>query len=224
MPVLFLLLLLLSPGYRALHRAGAASAARRIYRLLSWILGGMILGAMAAQEIILLRAGMLSWASALPLHLCSLMGLLALPALISRRELLLHVLFYAGAPGALLALLFPAIADTPWPGWTAFFFHLMHAGLLCTPVLPLLLGWRPRPEGALQTWLLLLGTGAAAMAVNRLTGGNYLFLSGPVAGTPLMCLARWGLPVYRLLLALAAGMLLAAEGFIVHRMRLLMQR
>lgn len=224
MPVLFLLLLLLSPGLRALHRARSAAVARRIYLLLSWSVGGIILGAMAAQETILLLAGKLSWASALPLHLCSLMGLLALPALLSRREILLHTLFYAGAPGALLALLFPAVADTPWPGWTTFFFHLMHAGLLCAPVLPLLLGWRPRPEGALQTWLLLLGAGAAAMAVNRFTGGNYLFLSGPVAGTPLMTMARWGRSVYRLLLTLAAGLLLAAEGFIVHRMRLLMHR
>lgn len=217
MPVLMLLLLILSPCLRALRRAPSAGTALRLYRRTAWGLGCVILLAMAAQEVILLLAGQLTWATALPLHLCSLMGVTALPALLSRRDTLLHALFYAGLPGALLALAFPAVAQTPWPGWTAFFFHLMHAGLVCAPLLPWLTGWRPRPEGALQAWLFLLGAGAMAMAVNALTGGNYLFLSGPVAGTPLMALARWGRPVYRLLLALLAAALLAGEGLIVRR-------
>ena len=61
-------------------------------------------------------------------------------------------------------------------------------------------------------WLSLLLAAGAAEVANRLTGGNYLFLSGPVAGTPLVLLARWGAAVYRLLLAGLAGLVLAAEG------------
>lgn len=224
MLILPLLLLLLLPLLRAQRRAADPSAALQAYRRTAWVLGGIVLSSMAAQELILLFAGQLTWATGLPLHLCSLMGVLLLPALLTRWEPLMHALLFGGAPGALLALLFPAVADTPWPLWTGFFFRLMHAGLLCGPLPALLLGWRPRPEGALQAWLTLLFCGIVAMAANALTGGNYLFLSGPVAGTPLMLLAQWGRTVYRLLLAIAAGLLIAAGGFAVHLLRRALRR
>lgn len=220
MLILPALLLFLMPLLQAVRQKKSL----RLYRLGAAGLGGGILAAMAAQEVILALAGQLTWATALPLHLCSLMGLLALPALLTRQDALLHTLLYAGAPGALLALLFPAVAETPWPGWTAFFFHAMHAGLVCAPLLPMMLGWRPRTEGALQAWLILLLAGCVAMAANSLTGGNYLFLEGPVAGTPLMLLSRWGSTVYRLLLALFSAILLAAEGLLVWLGRRMMHR
>lgn len=210
MMMLPVVLLLLLPLLQSIRRTRSLL----LYRLTAVILGGGIWLAMAAQEVILARAGQLTWATALPLHLCSLMGLMALPALLTRRGGLLHALFYVGAPGAMLALLFPAIADTPWPGWTAFFFHTMHAALVCAPLLPLLMGWKPRPEGALQAWLFLLAAGGVAMAVNTITGGNYLFLAGPAAGTPLVLLNQWGGTVYRLLLALLAAAVLAVEGML----------
>ena len=194
------------------RRMGMPRAARRRYLLAAWALGGGVLAAMGVQELILLRAGLLTLQTGLPLHLCSVMGLMALPALLTRRPLLLHASLFAGVPGALLALMFPAVLDTPWPRLTALAFHAMHAGLLCVPLLPMAMGWRPEPRGAVQAWgFLLLAAGAAEVA-NRLTGGNYLFLSGPVAGTPLVLLARWGAAVYRLLLAGLAGLVLAAEG------------
>ena len=133
-PVLLLMLLL--PGLRRMRRS-APDKSLRLYRLMSWGLGGIVLGAMAAQETILLLAGQLTWATGLPLHLCSLMGLTVLPALVTRRETLLSALLYAGVPGAALALLFPAVADTPWPGLTRFFFLLMHAGIVLSPLLPM---------------------------------------------------------------------------------------
>lgn len=220
MLMLPVMLLLLLPLLRAIRRTRSL----RIYRLGAMALGGSIWAAMVAQEVILARAGQLSWASGLPLHLCSLMGLLVVPALLTRQDALLHTLLYAGTPGALLALLFPAVADTPWPCWTSFFFCAMHAGLACAPLLPMMLGWRPRPEGALQAWLFLLLAGGIAMAANALTCGNYLFLAGPVAGTPLMLLSRWGSTVYRLLLAILAAVVLAGEGLVVWLGRWLIRR
>ena len=220
MLMLPVLLLLLLPLLHAIRRTRSL----RIYRIGAMTLGGSIWAAMAAQEVILARAGQLSWASGLPLHLCSLMGLMVVPALLTRQDALLHTMLYAGAPGALLALLFPAVADTPWPGWTAFFFFAMHAGLFCAPLLPMMLGWRPRPEGALQAWLFLLLAGGIAMIVNELTGGNYLFLAGPVAGTPLLLLSGWGSTVYRLLLAMMAGVVLTVEGLFVWLGRRAMRR
>lgn len=196
---------------RQLHRAGEADAAARLYRRCAWLLGGTILGAMAVQETLLLLCGLLTWQTGLPLHLCSLLGLMTLPSLLTRRETLLDTLLLAGVPGALLALIFPAALATPWPHVSLAAFHTLHAGLVCAPLLPLCDGWRPGPRSALRAWGFLLAAGGAALIVNRLTGGNYLFLSGPVAGTPLMWLAKWGRGPYRLLLAGLAGGVLALE-------------
>lgn len=201
------------------RRMGMPRAAQRRYRLAAWGLGGLILAAMGVQELILLRAGLLTWRTGLPLHLCSLMGLLALPSLLTRRELLLNASFFAGVPGALLALMFPAVLDTPWPRLTALAFHTLHAGLVCVPLLPMALGWRPAPRGAVEAWVLLLTAAAGAGLVNGLTGGNYLFLAGPVAGTPLMLLARWGGGVYRLLLVTLASLVLAGEACALRMLR-----
>ena len=206
-------------GVIRLRRTGNAAAAHRRYLRASWALGGTILAAMAVQELILLRAGLLTWQTGLPLHLCSLMGLAALPALLSRRPLLLHASLYAGVPGAVLALLFPAVLDTPWPRLTELAFHTLHAGLVCVPLLPMAAGWKPRPQGAAGAWGFLLLAAAAAGLANRLTGGNYLFLAGPVAGTPLAPLARWSRGVYRALLALLSGLVLLLEGAAVRFFR-----
>lgn len=213
--LLMLLTALLLPlcwRLRALRRAGRDFQALRLYRRAAAGHGLLILLAMAGQEGILLLSGQLTWGNGLPLHLCSLMGLTALPALLTRGPLL-HALVYLGVPGVLLALLFPAVLSTPWPGLTAFFFHLMHAGLLLSPLLPLALGWRPAVRGAWHAGAFLLGAGLLAGAANALTGGNYLFLAGPVSGTPLTRLAAGGVHLYRTLLTLLAGLLLAAEAF-----------
>lgn len=201
------------------QRMGMPRAARRRYWWAAWGLGGLILAAMGTQELILLRAGLLTWQTGLPLHLCSLMGVLALPALLLRRPMLLNAALFAGVPGALLALLFPAVLNTPWPGLTSLAFHTLHAGLVCVPLLPMALGWRPDARGAAGAWVFLLGAAAAAGLANRLTGGNYLFLAGPVAGTPLMLLARWGGTAYRLLLIALATLVLAGEAWALGALR-----
>ena len=198
---------------------GDIRTAERVYRRAAWGIGALIYGAMAVQEAVLLASGLLSWQTGLPLHLCSMMGLLTLPALLTRRAMLLNTAFFAGMPGAALALLFPAVLNTPWPRLTALAFHALHAGLLCTPLLPLARGWRPRSQGAAQAWLALLLAAGAAMLVNALTGGNYLFLAAPVPGTPLAWLAQWGILRYRLLLALLASTMLTAEAALLFWIR-----
>lgn len=185
------------------------------YRRFAWLLGLMIAAAMLTQEVILLLSGMLTWAAGLPLHLCSLMGVLTLPTLLSRSRTLRSAALFVGVPGAALALIFPAVLQTPWPHLTAFAFHTLHAGLLCAPWLIIARGWQPVPADAWRAGLVLLIAAAAAMAVNPLTGGNYLFLAYPIAGTPLAWLGQWGIWPYRGLLAVLAGLTLAAGALIV---------
>ena len=166
---------------------------------------------MAVQEGVLLLAGMLTWQTGLPLHLCSMMGVLTLPMLLSGRRFLWHLSLYLGLPGAALALLFPAVLVTPWPFVTELSFFILHAGLVLAPLLPLCLGKRPMPWGAAAAGGFLAAAGLAVMAINERLGSNYLFVSWAIPGTPLEWLARWGMAGYRALLAALCGALLAAE-------------
>ena len=165
-----------------LRRCGVRPAALRLYRRLSFLTGGGAWVAMAVQEAALLFGGQLTWRTGLPLHLCSVMGLVSLPALITRRRFLWHCMLFLGAPGALAALVFPAVAATPWPELTRAAFCLMHCCVLLAPLLPLSLGMRPTPRGAAEAGGALLLLALVASAANALTGGNYLFLNGSPIG------------------------------------------
>lgn len=220
--VLGILLLLCLYAWRRIafwQRMGMPRAARRRYWWASCLLGGGILTAMAVQETVLLRSGLLTWQTGLPLHLCGLLGVLTLPMLLTRHPLLLNASLFAGVPGAMLALVFPSVLDTPCPRLTALAFHALHAGLFCAPMLPMALGWRPEPRGALNAGGFLLLAALCASLVNRLTGSNYLFLSGPVAGTPLMRFAQCGETVYRLILLLLAALVLGCEAAALSLLR-----
>ena len=194
------------------RRCGYPGRARRLYRRGAWLLGGTAWLAMAAQELILWGSGLLTWQTGLPLHLCSAAGLLTLPMLLSGKDWLWHASLYVGLPGALAAILFPSVLHTRWPQATELAFHTMHCAIVLAPLLPFALGRRPHPLGAATAWLCLMALGGAALAVNDVTGGNYLFLSRPVQGTPLMLPASFGLRGYRLALAALATLVLAAEG------------
>ena len=183
----------------------------QMYRKVAWALGLTVCGAMAVQEGVLLASGMLTWQTGLPLHLCSMMGVLTLPMLVSGRRFLWHLSLYLGLPGAALALLFPAVLVTPWPLVTELSFFILHAGLVLAPLLPLCLGQRPSPWGAAAAGGFLLAAGLVVMAVNARLGSNYLFVSGAIPGTPLEWLAQWGTAGYRALLASLCALLLAAE-------------
>ena len=186
-----------------------------VYRRHAGALASLIYIAMALQEGALYFSGQLTWGTGLPLHLCGLLGVLTLPTLLGRSRILHSAALFVGVPGAALALLFPAVVQTPWPRLTAAAFHTLHAGLICAPWLVMAHGWRPRPADAAQAVLFLPGAATLAMLLNPVTGGNYLFLTRPVSGTPLSLLGRWGLWPYRGLLALLAGGVLAMEALLV---------
>jgi len=193
------------------RRYGFLQTARRVYTLAAWCVGSAACASMVLQEGLLFFSGQLTWGNALPLHLCSLLGLLTLPMLLTRSPLLWYPSLFLGLPGALLALVFPAVAQTPWPRLTELAFHALHCALVLAPLLPLGLGMQPRPWGAAWAMSFLVLLGCVALTVNTLTGGNYLFLNLPAPGTPLDTFARWGLRPYRLLLAGASALVLCAE-------------
>lgn len=196
---------------RRLRERGDAGAAARLYCRAAWGLGLTVYAAMAVQEGVLLAADMLTWQTGLPLHLCSMMGVLSLPMLLSGRRFLWHLSLYLGLPGAAMALLFPAVLPTPWPMITELSFFVLHAGLILAPILPLCLGGRPSPRGAAAAGGFLLAAGLAVIEINERLGSNYLFVSWAIPGTPLEWLGRWGMAAYRMLLAALCALLLALE-------------
>ncbi len=200
------------------RRCGWPGAAHRLYRRASWLTGGGIWCAMLLQEWVLWRSGQLTWQTGLPLHLCSMMGVLALPMLLTENRLLWHFALYAGMPGALLALIFPAVLDTPWPELTQLGFHSLHALLFLSPLLPLGLGKQPEGAGVLHAWIILLGAGCAVMVVNGLLGSNYLFLAGPAPVAPMLFLAQKGIWLYRLALVLLSALVIGAQGIVMYRL------
>lgn len=197
---------------RLLRACGYLLAARRLYRRCAWLLGGGTYAAMLVQELLLLAAGKLTWRSGLPLHLCSLMGLLSLPMLLSRKPLLFQLSLYLGIPGGLLALTFPAVAETPWPWLTELAFAAMHCGVILTPLLPMCLGDRPTPMGAWWAFGALVLMACTALLANALTGGNYFFLNG----SPIAWMNGWGLTAWRVMLACVSMLVLLGEGVLVR--------
>lgn len=203
-----------------LRRQGFPGAARRLYRRTSVLMGLTAWAAMIAQEVLLLLSGQLSWRTGLPLHLCSLMGVLLLPMLLGSRPLWWHVALFLGVPGGLMAILFPSILRTPWPQVMTLAFHTLHCAVVLAPLLPLGLGRLPAPSGAAQAAVFLALLALVDLAVNHFTGGNYLFLNLPVSGTPLGAMGRHGLGVYRLTLAALCALLLLVEAAAVRLMTL----
>lgn len=193
------------------QRLGYPRLMRRLYHRTAWCIGGGLWLCMAVQETLLLLDGKLTLQSGLPLHLCSALGMMTLPMLCTGNRFLWHTALYLGMPGAVLALLFPAVAASPWQEWMNLAFFGMHCLLVLAPLLPLSLGWRPEPSGALHALAFILLLGAVDLSVNAALNSNYLFLSLPARGTPLALLSGGGLWAYRAALLGLCAVALTAE-------------
>lgn len=202
---------------RMLRHVGQMRAARSLYGRYALLLGGAALCAMGGQLALLGVNGMLHLGTALPLHLCSLMGVLLYPALRCGSRRLWEISLYLGVPGGMGALLFPAILSCDQPMLMAFCFHLLHCTVVIGPWLPLSLGWRPRPSGAAVAFGFLFLHACVALSLNHLAGTNYLFLNLPVAGTPLAALGRGSHGAYVASLGAMAAALLSLEGLLAAR-------
>ena len=184
------------------------------YRAFAWGIGLGIYGCMGGQLFLLGQMGLLSPATALPLHLCSFCGAIALPVLVNRHQSGWEFLLLLGLPGALGALLFPSILQCPWQRWMDFFFMGLHTLLVIAALLPLLAGMRPRP----QPWgVLLWGNGLVlmALAANDLFRANFLFLQSAPWETPLVFFHQWGPWGYLLWLEALAVLIVLLAGLMI---------
>lgn len=142
----------------------------------------------------------------LPFHLCDLAAFLCGFALITRRPLLCELSYFWGLAGTMQGLLTPNLAYH-FPNPVFFSFFLQHGVIVIVALLlPLGLGWRPRPGAALRAFKWVLVYAAAAMVVNRILGTNYGFLAHkPTEASLLDVMPGW--PGYIFCLIALAGLL-----------------
>ena len=119
---------------------GAVTVLCRKRRGLRWALCAGLAASMAGQLLLLQLDGRLTLETAAPLHLCALSGLLCLPMLLSRSQALYSWMCFLGAPCALLALLFPAVAHSSRQLLMNLAFFSLHALILCAAL------WRAMKE------------------------------------------------------------------------------
>ena len=129
----------------------------------------------------------------LPLHLCSLMVFLLFWHSRRPNAGLGELLYCAGMPGALLALLFPN-----WGCYAAWQFHsllafLGHSLLVAYPLMLVLSGeCRPLPRRLPACFLALLVMAVPVYIFNVFFDTNYMFLLRPSKGSPLGFFAEQG--------------------------------
>ncbi len=190
----------------------AARGDRRA-RLWPWTITVGLAVSMGTQLLLLAQVGRLDVGTALPLHLCSFMAVVTPLMLLLKSKALYSFSLHLGAPCALLALLFPAIADCAHPLLMSSAFYRLHVLILCGPFFLRLRGL-PRLQDARPVLLAANGYLALVAWLNKLLGTNYLFLSQTPPGTPLVWLASRGGILYLCSLELLALLTITALAWI----------
>lgn len=168
------------------------------------VMGALLAASMIVTEGLLLHEG--RWREAIPLHLCSVSALVALFVAAGARGGALDFLWYLGLPGALLALVFPAPAVSVHQPLFNLAYAVTHLMIVLIPLAVIARGTLPRAGRAARMLLALQGIALAAFLANEALGTDFLFLSGPPPGTPLVALYAFGVVPYVLALE---GMMLA---------------
>jgi hypothetical integral membrane protein (TIGR02206 family) len=199
------------------HKVGERRHAKRLQKAASLAVSALVLLCMATQIFLLWKMGLAGVGTVLPLHLCSFMGILTPFMLLTRSAGLLEFTLYLGVPGALAALIFPAVLPSPWPLIMEGAFFSMHALIALAPFLRMANGARPRQLalGRVFLWgniLLLL-----VMGFNAIFKTNYFFLRNAPTGTPLFLLQNMGQAVYISTLEITALVLLKLETMAFNR-------
>lgn len=209
--------LLLLRRVRLLRGVGQGRHAKRLLNWASAAVSVLTPLCMGTQIFLLWKMGLAGVGTVLPLHLCSFMGIMTPVMLFSRSTGLLEFALYLGVPGAVAALVFPAVLPSPWPILMQGAFFSMHALIALAPLLRMAGGVRPRPGALGRVFLwgnLLL---AVVAGFNAAFHTNYFFLRYAPMGTPLYALQKLGQAAYVAVLELAALLILKAETAVFGR-------
>lgn len=136
----------------------------------------------------------------LPLHLCSVVGIVAVFALLTRNTTLVNLSWLIGVGGALQALITPEVAPYGFPHYRVWQSAVAHGLLVIVPTwLVFVEQIRPTFKWLLRCLAILHVYALAVFAINWVIGSNYLYINGkPEFATVLDLLPPW--PVYLLVL------------------------
>ncbi len=199
------------------RRVGQHRHAKRWQINASLAVSALVPLCMATQIFLLWKMGLAGVGTVLPLHLCSFVGVLTPFMLLTRSVGLLEFTLFLGVPGAIAAVIFPAVMPSPWPILMQGAFFSLHALIALAPFLRMANGDRPRPMalGRVFLWgnvLLLL-----VMGVNAIFKTNYFFLRNAPTGTPLYLMQSMGQAAYIATLEIAALAMLKLETMAYNR-------
>lgn len=134
----------------------------------------------------------------LPLHLCSMTGILCALHCVTGWEWLGQVLYAIGLPGTILALLFPNWSFYPAIHFITVEGFLFHMGIVMY-VCCMLYSHRivPQLSKLWQVVVFLVSVVTPIYFFNKHFGTNYMFVNWPSEGSPLVILAHFlGNPGY----------------------------
>jgi hypothetical integral membrane protein (TIGR02206 family) len=137
-------------------------------------------------------AGEWSLKITLPLQLCDLSLFLTIAVLLTKKQLLSELLYYWGLGGATQAMLTPSIGPYTFPHFVYYQYFISHWAILFVCVYILAVEkFRPSRKSVIRTFLITNAYAAFIIPINKLTGGNYLFLSWKPRGSMLDLLGPW---------------------------------
>jgi hypothetical integral membrane protein (TIGR02206 family) len=130
---------------------------------------------------------------ALPLQLCSISLLLSIVMLLSKSYRLFEFLFLAGLGGAMQAIVTPDLGNYAFPHFRTFEFFLAHGAIVVACFFMVFVeGYRPTFGSVWRSLAALNVLALAVYGLNRLTGGNYMFLAHkPYTASILDLLGPW---------------------------------
>jgi hypothetical integral membrane protein (TIGR02206 family) len=165
-----------------------------------------------------IRQGTWSVRYNLPLQLTDAVTLVAVAALLTRRMLLIELVWFWSLTASLQAVLTPDLAQN-FPSVYYFTYFIYHIGAVVAACF-LVLGLRhyPRPGAAWRVFAVTLAFTAVAGAMDVLTGGNYMYLRARPAHTSLLnFMGSW--PWYVVSTAVLAMAMLLGLGLVTDWLR-----
>ncbi len=172
--------------------AGPRRRPGRWVRWFAWILAAVIFAGWAGEYLADVVDGIWTLQYSLPLQLTDAVSLAAILALLTRRQLLIELVYYWALSASLQAVLTPDLGST-FPSVFYFTYFCYHVGSIVAACL-LVFGCRGYPRRGAMWWVfgLTLVWAAVAAIGDLATGGNYMYLAEkPVHNSLLSLMGPW---------------------------------
>jgi hypothetical integral membrane protein (TIGR02206 family) len=123
----------------------------------------------------------------LPLHLCSITGMLAALTLFRYHASIVQLVYYWGLTAGIYSLLTPEF-DLGIKGYFFYAYYINHAAMIFASLYTIIYnGFEPKRNSWLKTFLFTQLVAIAIGCINLIFGSNYMYLtSPPIANNPLI--------------------------------------